>query len=75
MSLPPTHAAAATPPGPAIELRLALRLLPTSDGLGCGWQFSAQAGEAPPLYFSSLAELVDHLARLAHGAAPPRGIR
>lgn len=66
-----------TRPGaePAIELRLALRLLPRPDGLGCGWHFSAQAGDAPALEFASLAELISHLARLTHQAAPPRGIR
>ena len=69
--------AAPAPSGaePANELRLALRLRPRADGLGCGWHFSAQAGDAPPLEFASLAELISHLARLTHQAVPPRGIR
>lgn len=71
-SAPPADPAAA---GAALELRLALRLLPGTDGLGARWQFSAQAGEGPPLAFGSLAELINHLARLTQRQAPPRGIR
>lgn len=80
MHCPPADSVPPDPPSrpgvePAIELRLALRLRPRADGLGCGWHFSAQAGDAPALEFASLAELISHLARLTHQAVPPRGIR
>jgi len=88
-SLPPTAALPAGPadalPGPnpaaaaPLELTLALRLMPQSQGLGCDWRFSLHHGGHEALQCDSFAGLVDHLARLLQimpGPAPPqRGIR